>query len=909
MKYILLKTILLLLIIQCSIDNSTAAHITATPTAHGRLHLKQKFSAVNSNQADYINNANGSTDDEADLKSLFEKYDTDDGNTCFLDNIKQDILWWAYLNGSLRSTAEQISTLKSLDLSYGNVSDDEELLYRTNVAGRFSFKKVEVFSAAYNALRSAPYRTLSSMGTLKYLSLQGNQFSALNHDVEAIEKFIQETRYETPNASEHECDQLYTRNYTEYYDRRCELYNMNNTDTYNKSKPGPTYEEHLQNIKKKLNLFGNTKESFAWATFPALPQLLELDISNCSIEYASFEAFKNVSNLRKLFISNNKILNINADTFYYIQGLQYLDLSFTNVLNYNYQLSMSTLEVVLNLVYGLKIHQNAFKLLPDLIYLDFSHSKITRNSAVAFAHLGDKLKYLSLCYTSFPMMSNGFFKNTALEGLDLSGNPFVSYNIVDDAFDGIGDTLKCLYFEQSNLKDIGWTKPLKKLQILGLAGNNINALSADVFKHLVNLQVIDLSSNHIGNWYKSVFHNNSKLRVLNLRSNNVNILTNEMLKDFESLAYLSLGENNFLCNCLLREVIEGAANNNKQADCSYELLESIGAAQFLLGNLSNINSVIENNIWSSRYIPMLIESFKNIQGFKHNNQIYKLRFFAENYMARKCPSSTPQTLNDSTLKFQLLDYDANHYWCFNDTDRMQVEELNCQNRIMTDLDTKFKKITTTAIAVVGSIVGLCVIGFLIYLKRWHIHYYYSSLKSAALLSSASKDSIDKFHHLQENDPSVIYDIFISYCQNDRKWVLDELLPNVEESGDVSICLHERDFQIGVTILDNIISCMDRSRSIMLVISSKFLLSHWCQFEMYLAQQRIFELSKDHLILVLLEDIPRSKSPKTLQYLMDVKTYIKWPISKKNAQPSLEERKLFWKRVRKSLELISKESKA
>jgi len=44
-------------------------------------------------------------------------------------------------------------------------------------------------------------------------------------------------------------------------------------------------------------------------------------------------------------------------------------------------------------------------------------------------------------------------------------------------------------------------------------------------------------------------------------------------------------------------------------------------------------------------------------------------------------------------------------------------------------------------------------------------------------------------------------------------------------------------QIGVTILDNIISCMDRSRSLMLLISSKFLLSHWCQFEMYLAQHR------------------------------------------------------------------------
>lgn len=119
--------------------------------------------------------------------------------------------------------------------------------------------------------------------------------------------------------------------------------------------------------------------------------------------------------------------------------------------------------------------------------------------------------------------------------------------------------------------------------------------------------------------------------------------------------------------------------------------------------------------------------------------------------------------------------------------------------------------------------------------------------------------------------------------------------------------------------------MDRSRSLMLLISSKFLLSHWCQFEMYLAQHRcvsniqiifrilinqnffsittrIFEVSKEHLILVFLEDIPRSKRPKTLQYLMNIKTYIKWP-SKGNKKPSADERKLFWKRLRKSLELI------
>ncbi|XP_030571094.1 toll-like receptor 13 isoform X1 [Drosophila novamexicana] len=800
-------------------------------------HLGKSLNTAKESLSQDTNDEESSTDsiEEKNLESLFVKYGTDDGNTCLLDNVKQEILWWTFPNGTLKPPNSKHLSNMHLDLSYGNISEDEDLLNKTKFARRYSFKKVEAFSAAHNRLNKVPFQTLSTMtGSLKYLSLQGNQFAALNHDPE--------------------------------------------------------------------------EESIAWATFPHLQHLLELEISNCSIEYLSKEAFKNVTNLRKLFISNNKIMTIDFDTFYYIQGVQYLDLSFTNVLNYNYQLSMPTLEVVLNLVYGLKIHQTAFKLLPKLVYLDLSHSKITRNSAVAFTHLGNKLKYLSLCYTSFPMMSNGLFKNTALEGLDMSGNPFVSYNIVDDAFDSIGDTLKFLYFEHSNLKDIKWLRPLRKLQLLGLAGNNINALSVEAFQSLVSLQLLDLSSNHIGNWYKSVFFNNTALRVLNLRSNNVNMLTTEMMKDFELLEYLSLGDNNFLCNCILREVVEVAANNNKKADCSFNLLQH-AAAELIASNINSLSELskslagyIEHQLWKRRYLPQLIDSYKNIKDFKRLKKITNLRFLTKDLRTKQCPASIQKTVNDTSLKFQLLDYDAKNYWCFNETDKLQVDELVCQSRILVDFEEKLHNTFKIITAVVGSILGVFILGLIIYLKRWHIHYYYASLKSAALLSTASKESLDKFHRLSENNPSVIYDIFISYCQNDRQWVLDELLPNVEKSGDISICLHERDFQIGVTILDNIISSMDRSRSLMLLISSKFLLSHWCQFEMYLAQHRIFEMSKEHLILVFLEEIPRSKRPKTLQYLMGIKTYIKWP-SKGSKQPTLEERKLFWKRLRKSLELI------
>lgn len=75
--------------------------------------------------------------------------------------------------------------------------------------------------------------------------------------------------------------------------------------------------------------------------------------------------------------------------------------------------------------------------------------------------------------------------------------------------------------------------------------------------------------------------------------------------------------------------------------------------------------------------------------------------------------------------------------------------------------------------------------------------------------------------------------------------------------------------------------------------------------------RLLETHRDQLILVLLEDIPKRKRPKTLHYLMKTKTYIKWPFNElttdnlgfkidKEALHIEEERKMFWKRLTKAL---------
>jgi hypothetical protein len=67
--------------------------------------------------------------------------------------------------------------------------------------------------------------------------------------------------------------------------------------------------------------------------------------------------------------------------------------------------------------------------------------------------------------------------------------------------------------------------------------------------------------------------------------------------------------------------------------------------------------------------------------------------------------------------------------------------------------------------------------------------------------------------------------------------------------------------------------------------------------------RLLETRREQLILVLLQDIPRRKRPKTLSYLMKTKTYITWPElnSKTSSSNKLaEERKIFWKRLKKAI---------
>uniref|UniRef100_A0A8C6WCY1 Toll-like receptor 1 n=1 Tax=Nannospalax galili TaxID=1026970 RepID=A0A8C6WCY1_NANGA len=136
--------------------------------------------------------------------------------------------------------------------------------------------------------------------------------------------------------------------------------------------------------------------------------------------------------------------------------------------------------------------------------------------------------------------------------------------------------------------------------------------------------------------------------------------------------------------------------------------------------------------------------------------------------------------------------------------------------------------------------------------------------------------------LEELQRNLQFHAFISYSSHDSAWVKSELLPNLEKD-DIRICLHERNFVPGKSIVENIINFIEKSHKSIFVLSPHFVQSEWCHYELYFAHHNLFHEGSDNLILILLEPIPQYSIPSSyhkLKTLMARRTYLEWPMEKK-----------------------------
>ncbi|XP_041379799.1 toll-like receptor 2 [Gigantopelta aegis] len=213
-----------------------------------------------------------------------------------------------------------------------------------------------------------------------------------------------------------------------------------------------------------------------------------------------------------------------------------------------------------------------------------------------------------------------------------------------------------------------------------------------------------------------------------------------------------------------------------------------------------------------------------------------------------------QAITNKTIRF--VNY-PNRYYCKNPY-HQRLDHYN-----PTAESCKVKNPYVVAYVSSGIFVVVVVVAaLLVYYNRWNIRYFMYTMRRR------------RYRQLPGREVEIKFDVFVSFDSEDSDWLMEEVADFLENDLNLKLCIHERDFEGGKMIIDNIVDCMDQSEKIIMIVSNNFARSNWCQCEVKMALNQQFEIHKD-VIVVIREMVDRKYMFKSLKALLATTTYIEW----------------------------------
>ncbi|XP_041364225.1 toll-like receptor 4 [Gigantopelta aegis] len=178
------------------------------------------------------------------------------------------------------------------------------------------------------------------------------------------------------------------------------------------------------------------------------------------------------------------------------------------------------------------------------------------------------------------------------------------------------------------------------------------------------------------------------------------------------------------------------------------------------------------------------------------------------------------------------------------------------------------------------------LGGVMYRYRWKLRYWYYGARYHFKRQQANAENGQM--HFE-------FDAFISYADEDRAFVFNEMIEMVESRAGKKLIIHQRDFVPGQPIVSNILESVKKSRKTVLVLSRDFLKSDWCEYEMQMAVYESAHTGRDVLLVLMLENIPCEVLPKEILHLIQSDSYLEYQADENND--------LFWQRFVDAIERI------
>lgn len=552
------------------------------------------------------------------------------------------------------------------------------------------------------------------------------------------------------------------------------------------------------------------------------------------------------SNISTLCLARNQFEIVDDNSFPEMPNLQILDLR----------------EVL-----AINVSKNAFKGMRKLRTLLLNGNKLSSVPEGALLH---RLTFLDLSDNSgsasyVTLGKNRFVNMTNLNLLNLSFNRInVLFN---ETFTGLGN-LSVLGLKNSTIFYVaeGSFATVPNLQFLNLENNPFGRrnLTKGMFRGLERLEVLLLGGCSIIHLEaeSSPFEHLKSLKHLGLERNKLHKLNPVDFAPLTKLSSLDISENAlvswqerlFTCNVRLKEVV---AYRNKFTYLSEVMLEDFS-------NLKKMD--VSENPFTCACTPFLD---LRMWSKRDNETIYSL--LEQNPAYCVFPDSSTNVTIDQFLR------------------SVENDEINCDIHVQTSL----------ALAVATPLIILALISMTLavlgYKYRWHVRYWvFLARLQLGRIGKLRSDSSPRCYTNFE------YDAFVSYCNEDRNFVVKLVAMLENYRPFLKLCVYERDFQAGSIISETILECVAKSRKTLLVISDSYARSHWCRWETQLAEHhRLFfeneqgEYVDDSLVLIKLGPVCESHVTPTLKYLLKTRIYLQW-------DPDPKKQHAFWERLRSTL---------
>ncbi|XP_077525016.1 toll-like receptor 1 [Amblyomma americanum] len=508
--------------------------------------------------------------------------------------------------------------------------------------------------------------------------------------------------------------------------------------------------------------------------------------------------------------------------------------------------------------------------LKQLERLEFLHTPITKIHPLAFRE-NPGFRYASFIGTKLPKIPEAIFSLKRLDTLDMSDT----------------NVPRGIEFQYCP----GNCQQNSSVQRLIMSGTNLNSLPNRAFCGFPLLKTLELENCHITRLSGSPFQCLENLQNLSMAGNKIRTFGEENVKGLKKLVFLNLNKNRIV-HFEGPQVFSTLISLTRLIITQNEIKElGLGAVEY--APIEELN-LAYNKI--SKWKPPLFARMAKLRTllleYNELSAISDDMLHDINHVSYVNLSWNPWNCSRCQLKNLRSVLQKHPPLCINCFVCKQPEEHegSLVHEVPSNEDDCVppNPYIVYGVPALLSIMVASVLGYAVYRNRWYCMYALLYLKVAI-----------KAYRRQTDAGRFLWDGFISYHTSDTEWVRDVLLPKLESAPMAfRLCVAERDFIPGLPITENICRAIAQSRVSLFVLSREFCRSHWCMFELSMAQHRLFEKDRlDGMVFIKKNDVEESEMSSALACLIKSRTYVQLPPDGSNEALN----NLFWLQVQAALQ--------